>query len=74
MEKEEGMLGQGRDGGWMTEERWLWTTAFPAPSRGRLGKQEWRGKSIKLHARGQKKNSHSKGIFLLLHVFTRRSQ
>lgn len=39
------MLGQGRDGGWIMEERRLWTTAFPAPSRGLLGKQEWREKS-----------------------------
>lgn len=44
--KEERMLGQGRDGGRMMEERQLWTAAFPAPSRGRLGNQERRGKSI----------------------------
>lgn len=38
------MLGQGLGGGWVMEERWLWTTAFPAPSRGRLEEQERRKK------------------------------
>lgn len=56
------MLGQGRDSGWMMEEMRLWTTAFPAPSPGRLGKQEWRGRNIQLQARGQKK-VFQKGFF-----------
>lgn len=44
--KDERMLSQGLSGGWVMEERRLWTTAFPAPSRGRLGKQERKEKSI----------------------------
>ena len=38
------MLGQGLGGGWVMEERQLWTTAFPAPSRGRTGEAGKEGK------------------------------